>query len=248
MKHLTYLLIAGLVLLQISCGSSEQIAEVSPQDVHTPTSMSETVSDTGAFMPAGKTIHDRQFHSTVLLPDGRLLLVGGRGKGAGGEWAIVHTTVELFNPETNEWTKTGDNVEGRRSPIVSLLPDGTVLVAGGTDVNLEPISSAEVWDPSTGVWTPAASLNELREQFAWVALQDGRAIIIGGLEPFKFQRLPSIEIYDPSIGEWHDGANMSIARTLHTATLLADSRVLVVGGGKLDGPHLDSAEVSPDPA
>ena len=51
MKYLTYIFIAGLMLVLVACDSSEQIAEVSPQDVHTPTSMPETVSVTRTGVP-----------------------------------------------------------------------------------------------------------------------------------------------------------------------------------------------------
>ncbi|MDR3669618.1 MAG: kelch repeat-containing protein, partial [Holophaga sp.] len=45
----------------------------------------------------------------------------------------------------------------RANPVATLLNDGTVLVAGGLDANIEPLASAEIYNPTIGTWTVVAA-------------------------------------------------------------------------------------------
>src|SRR5438552_7746577 len=60
-----------------------------------------------------------------------------------------------------EWEYTGSLNTARFHHTATLLPDGTVLVAGGEHRSI-PLPSAELYDPATGTWSDTGSLNTAR--------------------------------------------------------------------------------------
>jgi len=96
----------------------------------------------------------RLFSTATLLPTGKVLLAGGLV----GLVSNPQTTAGamLYNPATNAWTATGSMTTGRESQTATLLPDGQVLMAGGTLYDhpstghpgvLQILSSAELYTP-----------------------------------------------------------------------------------------------------
>jgi hypothetical protein len=63
--------------------------------------------------------------------------------------------------------------------MANLLPDGNVLVVGGHG-NAGYISSAELYDPSTGMWTPTAGLTNERSYHTATFLPNGKVLVAGG--------------------------------------------------------------------
>jgi hypothetical protein len=59
-----------------------------------------------------------------------------------------------------------------------------VLVTGGLDVNLNPLASAELYNPATGKWTLTGSMSEPREGFTATLLSSGEVLADGG-DPFS---------------------------------------------------------------
>ena len=85
----------------------------------------------------------RDHHTATLLPDGRVLVVGG---------AFGAPPAELYDPAAGVWTMTGSPVMARSYHTSTLLPNGKVLVVAGPGV------SAELYDPANGTWTETGSL------------------------------------------------------------------------------------------
>src|SRR5205823_989587 len=112
-------------------------------------------------------------------------------------------TAEIIdlNSSNPAWTYTGSMVTGaRKLQNATLLPDGKVLVTGGSrgteDPNTQPSNPAyesEMWDPATGAWTQTASLSKIRSYHAIaLLLPDGRVLSAGGTFGGT-----SAEIYSP---------------------------------------------------
>jgi predicted secreted Zn-dependent protease len=97
-----------------------------------------------------------------------------------------------------------------------------------------------VWDPATGVFSPAGSLAEARHGHSASVLPDGRVLVVGGLGEGGV--LASSEVWDPSTGSFGPVRSPVAKRVGQTASVLADGRVLVVGGVGGTGV-LASAEV-----
>jgi hypothetical protein len=116
-----------------------------------------------------------------------------------------------------------------------LLADGRVLVAGGGGADGPPFESAELYDPSTGMWSPAHSMRFTRMFHTATLLSDSTVLVAGGLgtKPGGASSfLDNAELYIPKKDKWRSAAEstMSVSRTSHTATLLLDDTVLVAGG------------------
>ena len=189
-------------------------------------------------------VEGRQYHALVVLSDGRLLAIGGKGIAAQshGRGSPHLSTVEIFDPAANEWVRTESMSLPRERPAAVTLADGRVVAAGGATLDRNSTNVTEIWDPETGLWTRAASMNQAREKMPVVLLGDGRVMVIGGADS-EAQRSATAEIFDPDSGTWTEVAPMAEKRIWHTATTLADGRVLVTGGGNPDGPFLASAEI-----
>ena len=186
----------------------------------------------GTFTPTGSLNTARSSHAAVLLPNGKVLILGGSG---GGDWRELLASAELYDPATGKFTPAGSMLTPRIPAATVLLKNGKVLVAGGTGPNRTVLASAEICDPATGRFTPAGTMTAARHKHAAALLADGRVLITGGSDERDWQgQTASAEIYDPARGTFTAAAKMSFARFKHGATMvrLPDGRIVVAGGGQ----------------
>ena len=80
----------------------------------------------------------------AMLPDGRVLAVGGLG--AGHE---PQASVDRFDPASGSWSPTGAMSDASWWPALVVLRDGRALVAGGASdkSGAVPLASAELYGP-----------------------------------------------------------------------------------------------------
>jgi N-acetylneuraminic acid mutarotase len=106
--------------------------------------------------------------------------------------------------------------------------NGKVLVAGGYGGYTNNLTSAELYDPSIGIWTMTGSMNMARYDHTATLLTNGKVLVTGGFNTSI--ALNSSELYDPLTGTWSLTNSMSDARYAHTASMLMNGKVLVAGG------------------
>jgi hypothetical protein len=135
--------------------------------------------ETETFTLTGAMTESRIGHTSVLLKDGRVLVVGGFGD---GEERNMRTTAEVYDPVTGAFSRAGDVAVTRVFPTATLLRDGRVLIVGGTETPDATMGNdiAEIFDPATGEIQTTGALSEGRALHAAVLLPDGRGLIVGG--------------------------------------------------------------------
>ena len=140
------------------------------------------------------------------------------------------------------WTRTGAPPVDRDVRGISVaLADGRLLTAGG---GATALSTAEIYDPSTGIWTATGSMHDARSYPVAVRLSDGKVLVAAGDNGIS--GLDTAELFDPATGVWTRTGQMNEARNQAFGALLADGKVLVAGSGTGAG-NLSTAEVF-DPA
>jgi hypothetical protein len=176
------------------------------------------------------------------LPDGRILIAGGRYGGT------VLSSAEVFDPSTKTFTALPASMTTPRdSAVAAALPDGRVLIAGGFQQQFPSgvvLSSAEVFDPSSQTFTAvSASMTTPRAAAVGAALPDGRVLIAGGVQRLRGSILSSAEEFDPSSGTFTAlPASMTDVRADALASALPDGRVLIAGGTDANNLAISSAE------
>ncbi|CAF1251973.1 unnamed protein product [Adineta steineri] len=128
---------------------------------------------------------------------------------------------------TGTWSITGTTNYVRYIHTASVLANGKVLVAGGTDSSGSS-NSTELYDPSTGVWSTTNSMNYARFRHTASLLTNGKVLVASGSG--SSGSLNSTELYDPLTGFWTTTGSINIARYFHTASVLTNGKVLVVDG------------------
>lgn len=84
--------------------------------------------------------YPRAWHSATMLPDGRVLVLGGRG----ADNKPVKT-IEIFDPETKRFEALrSTNLTPRSNHTTTLLTDGRVLIAGGIDKQGRVLDKLEI--------------------------------------------------------------------------------------------------------
>src|SRR5205085_7599478 len=110
--------------------------------------------------------------------------------------------------------QTNPTTSARANATAALLQDGTVLIAGGDNSGV-PNNTIEIFDPSSGNFTFAATLSSPRTKHAMTMLHDGRVLIVGGYDGTN--PLASSDIFDPSTRNISAGPNLATARYAHSA-------------------------------
>lgn len=140
----------------------------------------------------------RDYGSVVMYDEGRLMIVGG---------GTPTNTAEVIDLRSSAgWRSVTSMAHARRHLNATVLPDGKVLVTGGTSGGgfnnaFGAVLAAEMWDPSTERWTLMASMR-VRRIYHSIALllPDGRVLAAGGGIPSApegdFDHLDA-EIYSP---------------------------------------------------
>ncbi|MHC4960372.1 MAG: Kelch repeat-containing protein, partial [Planctomycetota bacterium] len=176
--------------------------------------------------------------------------VGGYAGDTGGYRLALEILADPLpgppDPATAGTTLVGPLVEPRSFHAAAALPDGRVLVAGGTSdpssqVNavLNAIASTEWFDPVTARSSPGPDLGAGRFGLTATVLPTGRVLLAGG------DLAGSADLFDPFVGEGLVARNIPMTggvRVLPTATLLADGRVLLAGGTTIRFAPLPTAQ------
>ena len=104
------------------------------------------------FFRTGNMHYARSGHSAILLKDGRVLIVGGRGGGEEASW-----TTEIYDPKTQTFS-LGPKLNFRRyfTSLLYLCEDGKVLIFPSTfpyskqnKKEVDLARTVEVYDPKT---------------------------------------------------------------------------------------------------
>jgi hypothetical protein len=146
-------------------------------------------SGTGAWMAvSSSTLTYRDFGTSVMYDDGKVLIVGGNVR-SGLAMPSASAEVIDLNDESPVWRTVNPMNFPRRQHNATLLPDGTVLVTGGSslpgfDNAAGAVFTPELWNPATEQWTPAADHDRYRGYHSTaLLLPDGRVLVGGGGHP-----------------------------------------------------------------
>jgi len=187
--------------------------------------------------------------SAALLPDGCLLVVGGYDERGIVEGLL--STCEVFDPAGQRWSIDAAELSQPRWGHGCAPLRGLIFTVGGCSLRpgaqpreafMETLRSCEVYDPSSGKWTPAADLNVARAGARVVGLNDRYLAVVGGCDDVfgRAELLPTVELFDADAGIWSIlDMQLSTPRTTAAAAALNDGQILIVGGA----PSLSSAEV-----
>lgn len=150
------------------------------------------------------------------------------------------------------WASAGTLLVPRGGHTATMLPTGSVLVAGGISgtTATSTIAISELYDPVVGTLSATGSLATGRAYHSATLLLSGEVLVAGGVEQTTTPPDPlgSCELYDPSTGEFGPtGGPLAVMRYQHAATRLSGGSVLVVGGIDLTGASNATAELF-DPA
>ena len=194
--------------------------------------VTETWSNTGSLTTP------RQFHRSARLPNGQVLVAGGLGM----DWQPV-ASAELYDPQSGRWSSANSMNFPRFGHSVTALADGRVLVVGGQSSNnasSQLLDSAEIYNPSTNIWSPVPPLGQAREAHRAVLLPSGQVLVAGGESAIDC--LATAQLYDPVNNTWTSTGPMNSKRAIFTLTLLPSGKVLAAAGTDCSGA-LSSAEI-----
>lgn len=147
------------------------------------------------FIPAAPLNQGRSMLTAHLLPDGRIMAIGGASMSAGG----VHVpldSIELYEPVADKWTVAPYKLSvGRTWHASALVGDGTVLVMGGYTIDGSCMSTNTVdqVDPIKGTVTTFGTLPHPNTEWTAVTLQDGSVLGVGGGACGTPMALPSLD-------------------------------------------------------
>ena len=200
-------------------------------------------------LPVGRTEH-----AATVLSDGKVLVTGGRLAGHDASFKDA----AVFDPATAAWTPVPALMnEARAAHTATLLAGGKVLIVGGTKTYIggrieNVVASAEIYDPRTQQFTPAAKAGGPRLQHSATMLGDGKVLVIAGTRLAGAKIAASAEIFDPGTGGWGAAAKPPRIPGSHMAAALSGAacgsrcgNVLSISGSENGAPFVQQYSADP---
>jgi hypothetical protein len=125
-----------------------------------------------------------------LLPDGKVLLIGGWN----GTSALA--SAEMFDPTTQTFSLLANGMtSARETHTATVLANGKILIAGG-DTNGSPLKTAELFDPMLSTFTTLApdTMTTPRRLHSAALLPNGIVLLTGGFT--NGQQINAAELYN----------------------------------------------------
>ncbi len=162
---------------------------------------------TGAFGTLNAhMVNARVGAASVLLSDGRALIVGGKSgqmlmAGFVGNIAGLTplNTAETYDPEARRFTPTGPMSAPHYLPTATKLDDGNVLVVGGwkqQGPTVVGMTAAELYVDRNNHFSSPGPTNVARLENTATLLPDGEVLIAGGIDA-NSNITSSVEFYSP---------------------------------------------------
>ncbi|TQM43912.1 glyoxal oxidase [Pseudonocardia cypriaca] len=193
-----------------------------------------------------------------LLPDGRVLVVGGHAILAGGSAAkAVHT----FDPQTNTWSRHGFMQKDRWYPTCLTLADGRALITSGSEAGGPPtvfkgiVRDVEIFDPAANSLTNFPNIHGDICMYPYMFVLPGESLFFHSRN-VSWLFLPGSGTWSPTNGTWSGDIRMQSSSTRTypgmagcvLLPLLPEAgyavRVLMAGGGGAKENDLNPATVA----
>jgi hypothetical protein len=196
----------------------------------------------GTFASTGDMLVARFRPTASLLTGGTAVLIAGGSDAS----AAALNSAELYQVATKTFAPAAGNMKcAHKGHTATLLPNGKVLIAGRDG----GAACAELYDPSTGLFTRTGDMTTLVSDHAAALLQNGKVLIVGGSSDGvgcqSCVAVNTAELFDPSTGTFTATTHKSVvARINPTATLLPNGTVLIAyGGATPSGGPYDNTEL-----
>lgn len=170
------------------------------------------------------------------LSNGKVLIAGGLHSISLGQ-ATLTRAIQIYDPAKGTIKTLSDSLSyGRYGPTAHRLPDGRVIIIGGSCGNAcTKITSNALYDPVSDKVSSISHQGTPPVYHGVASLIGGDLLICGGIVPKKFSAMAKCVLLDTSGGlSWSNAPSMSVSRMRHTLTTLRDGTVLAVGGA--EGP------------
>ena len=175
----------------------------------------------GRFSQLPDMNYPRADHTTTLLDDGSVLVVGGTTESA---------LIEEYVPQEKRFRVIPDTEFARSNHSATLLEDGRALIAGGIDLNGTTLADATLFDADTGSFLATGLMKVGRAGHTASRLPDGSVALTGG-NGADHWALSSVEIYDSLYREFSIISHLLRPRVSHTATYIESLDGILVAGG-----------------
>ena len=209
---------------------------------------------TGTFTYTGSLSTTMCNPTATTLQDGKVLVA-------------YAATAELYDPSTGAFSVTGSLQVSRLGASATLLGNGKVLFAGGNNgsgpivcpgylPDCNTLTSAELYDPSSGTFTLTGNMEAQRFGHSATALSNGEVLIAGGAYYYQIPNPPGppqfwtgflneAELYNPASGTFTVTGSMAQTRAYHVAALLPSGKVMVgTGAGNNSAELYDPSSAS----
>ena len=149
-------------------------------------------------------------HLDAITLNGKIYVAGGFG------WSNHRNPIDLFleyDPATDQW-KTLARLSSPRGSVGLVAVGGMIHAIGGTGGDFRPVGTHEVFNPATGVWTPAAPLLTPRDHLGNIIAVDGKLHVFGGRwTGFAGTSVTMHDVYDPATDKWTSAAPLPAPRS-----------------------------------
>jgi hypothetical protein len=173
-----------------------------------------------------------------LLPNGQVLVTGGKDDPQGVTAPAGIPEATLFDPSTNTWSQAQNMNYARWYPTNVELADGTTLVASGNDANEKLVHEMEEYDYQTNTWTvlpPSANITSSDLTYPRMVLLETGEVFMGGQSARTM-------LFNPTSNTWKVVGNLQFGlRRYGGMVLLPGLQTVLEEGGNPDTNQMGSA-------